>query len=426
MARRNQPRFRRILTKKGLLFIVTLAGLALTLLFISSDYSMVSEFRPFRSSPGPICRQPRLARTKKPIVLFYSKYFGEADIFKKELEDCKKCLITSDKCYYNHSDIVIFHWPDLDVSEIPAVKISGQRWILFNQESPDTIISRGVHRGKLDAIMKSMDDFMSYRSDSSIYLPYGQVIPVNVPQANRKEGDTFSHDMWIIRNKTRLAAWFVSNCHTKSKREDYVKELKKHIVIDVYGSCGDHKCPRVKDSDNCYQMVGEKYYFYLSFENSLCKDYVTEKLFNILSYDVVPVVFGDANYKELMPPDSYINALDFKEPKDLSQYLSNLSQDSTQYLKYFKWKKNFRVLDSRISLYESLCDTMCNLSNSTEQNLESHHGDQQQDETQLRVGRTRFKLDKKNFRSWWFKASRCHSWGNSLFSSFTSIFQNLN
>jgi hypothetical protein len=37
-----------------------------------------------------------------------------------------------------------------------------------------------------------------------------------------------------------------------------------------------------------------KYYFYLSFENSLCDQYITEKFFKILKskYPVVPVVMG--------------------------------------------------------------------------------------------------------------------------------------
>ena len=83
--------------------------------------------------------------------------------------------------------------------------------------------------------------------------------------------------------------------------------------------------------------------FYLSFENALCKDYVTEKTFNALRLNTVrsfaslchcsffesfykeealkckmfqvPIVFGGADYRELLPPGSFINALDFPSPK---------------------------------------------------------------------------------------------------------------
>ena len=61
--------------------------------------------------------------------------------------------------------------------------------------------------------------------------------------------------------------------------------------------------------------------FYLSFENSLCEDYVTEKLWAWLRRDIVPVVMGQANYSAIVPPHSVINALDFSEPRDLANYL---------------------------------------------------------------------------------------------------------
>lgn len=79
-------------------------------------------------------------------------------------------------------------------------------------------------------------------------------------------------------NKNKEVAWLVSNCQAKSGRLDYVKELSKYIGVDIYGLCGnDRTCPRSRD---CFKDVIEpQYYFYLSFENSLCQDYVTEKLY---------------------------------------------------------------------------------------------------------------------------------------------------
>ena len=54
--------------------------------------------------------------------------------------------------------------------------------------------------------------------------------------------------------------------------------MKNWIPIDRYG-----KCTAGGDCDNtCFKNLGTKYKFYLSFENSLCKDYVTEKLWRIL------------------------------------------------------------------------------------------------------------------------------------------------
>ena len=36
----------------------------------------------------------------------------------------------------------------------------------------------------------------------------------------------------------RLVAWLVSNCCTDSQRELYVRELQKHVPVDVFGACG--------------------------------------------------------------------------------------------------------------------------------------------------------------------------------------------
>jgi len=61
---------------------------------------------------------------------------------------------------------------------------------------------------------------------------------------------------------------------------EYVKELSKYIDVDIYGKCGEFSCDRNRD---CFSDVAEAdYFFYLSFENSFCDDYVTEKLMNPL------------------------------------------------------------------------------------------------------------------------------------------------
>jgi len=78
----------------------------------------------------------------------------------------------------------------------------------------------------------------------------------------------------------------VSHCSTYSLRANYVNELRKYTEEDVYGISGNLTCARnathwLPDSQ-CYDLLGSQYKFYLSFENSLCTDYVTEKFFEIL------------------------------------------------------------------------------------------------------------------------------------------------
>lgn len=104
-------------------------------------------------------------------------------------------------------------------------------------------------------------------------------------------------------------------------------------------------------------MLELKYKFYLSFENSDCKDYVTEKFFNILNYNMVPIVYGAANYSAIAPPHSYINAMDYT-PKALAEYLKLLDANDALYNEYFWWKKHYTVENG---VYQMARHAFCDL-----------------------------------------------------------------
>ena len=57
------------------------------------------------------------------------------------------------------------------------------------------------------------------------------------------------------------------------------KELKKWMPLDQFGHCNKKVCA---DNEKCYDSMEGNYKFYLSFENSLCQDYITEKFWNFL------------------------------------------------------------------------------------------------------------------------------------------------
>ena len=168
-------------------------------------------------------------------------------------------------------------------------------------------------------------------------------------------------------------------------------------------------------------MVNKRYRFYISFENAICKDYITEKTFNALRsvgrtirvdkgfllitqlsssflliqiiclpkeptnwknekkwffpsclkpgyciLNTIPIVLGGVNYTAELPPNSYINAAQFITPQgifklslsfkpsvffqqknvflaDLADYLYSLLGNESLYLKYFEWRRHYRV-----------------------------------------------------------------------------------
>jgi alpha-1,3-fucosyltransferase len=148
----------------------------------------------------------------------------------------------------------------------------------------------------------------------------------------------------IVTQKQKTAAWFVSHCDVDSKRNDLARKLQQYIDVEVYGSCGNLSCQH--DDPRCNEMLNTTYKFYFSFENTLCADYVTEKLFDVMKSLVIPVVFSGADLSRFIPPKSYVNANDFKSPFELANFLKILSRNSREYVKYFSWKKYYRVDDN--------------------------------------------------------------------------------
>ena len=120
----------------------------------------------------------------------------------------------------------------------------------------------------------------------------------------------------------------VSNCNSNSAREAYVEELQKYIPVDVIGKCGNTTvCRSYKESgDGCHMKLSSLYKFYLSFENSICYDYVTEKFTRALKMPIVPVAMGGANYTAFAPNNSFIDEFDFESPKELAHYLLYLDK----------------------------------------------------------------------------------------------------
>ena len=98
-------------------------------------------------------------------------------------------------------------------------------------------------------------------------------------------------------------------------------------------------------NSKCHEYIEKNYMFYLSFENSICEDYVTEKFWKFLNGNLVPVVLGGANYDKIAPPHSFINAMDFSSPNDLAEYLKYLISNSTAYNEYFKFENLSKTID---------------------------------------------------------------------------------
>ena len=192
---------------------------------------------------------------------------------------------------------------------------------------------QGGLRNRIEQLNKIPGFFnltMSYRQDSDVPAPYGQFegreghqppSGLQLEEYIRKFGRDNQH---LAEKKTGsqglTIAQYVSNCETAVGRENLVDMIDYLTPVDIYGNCGDFYCSQLEEV-NCLNLLGDKYKFYLSFENAMCKDYITEKFFMVLNQNVIPVVFTGANMSSVAPPHSYINVADFPTIQELVAHL---------------------------------------------------------------------------------------------------------
>ncbi|XP_075973110.1 alpha-(1,3)-fucosyltransferase C-like [Anticarsia gemmatalis] len=248
-------------------------------------------------------------------------------------------------------DAILFHAPEaveLSKEEFPKKRSPHQKYVFACIESADNY---PICSTKFDGYFNWT---WTYRLDSDLRWGYivirnsiGKIVgpkkkmhwvnPNKMAQVDSKLKEK-------LKSKTRAAAWFVSNCITNSRREGFAlaldQQLRRYgLELDIYGNCDKLKCPRSNET-GCNKMLSEKYYFYLSFENSLSEDYVTEKLLKALNNDVVPIVYGGADYSRFLPPGSYLNA------RELGLYLlvekmRHLMEEPELYAQYFRWRNHY-------------------------------------------------------------------------------------
>ncbi|NXO62012.1 FUT3 fucosyltransferase, partial [Phainopepla nitens] len=319
---------------------ISLKKLLITLLF-GLIFGLLISLCPFRSwepkhrYPVPSAqRLPSCGNASAPprggrslTILLWMWPFGFRFNFSEcsELLGCPgcRCRFTTRRSRWCRADAVILHhrdvcWDRERLARLP--RLPTQSWIWFNLESPSNSFN-------LSAMNDLFNLTMSYRRDSDIFVPYGELRLLGQPQPV------------TIPRKSKLVAWVISNWQEESRRVRYYRELRKHIPVDVYG-----KNHTPLSHDRLLATISQ-YTFYLAFENSQHQDYITEKLWrNALSSGTVPVVLGPPreNYERFLPADSFIHVDDFGSARELARFLLELAWDAERYRGYFQWRRWFR------------------------------------------------------------------------------------
>jgi glycoprotein 3-alpha-L-fucosyltransferase len=220
---------------------------------------------------------------------------------------------------------------------------------------------------------------MTYRQDSDIIHDYGRYIFRNLSYtihdyqavdfylSSKDNQSTFDVQQQFSSRQNKIL-WFVSNCNTRTKRHKIAEELNKAFPIEQYGQCLNTNKKKSRISTEVFEQTLFNYKFYLAFENSRCQDYITEKAFyNALAHGSIPIVLGPTkeNYKQLLPPNSFIHIEDFKSLKDLSTELDHISKDLQLFKSYHQWRIDYRLIvwPSNYYINDRFCDLCVKLYN---------------------------------------------------------------
>lgn len=188
-----------------------------------------------------------------------------------------------------------------------------------------------------------------FRNDADIQNSYGLLRKRLIPPARDYSA--------ILKSKTRLVAWIVSNNVTQSRRNDYVSELQKYIQVDIYGQGQQFgECPREHD-DECMKNISANYKFYLGFENSFCDGYISEKFYKYFNLDLIVVARGVDEYANLVPPEVFINTWDYDSPKQLADKLLYLDSHDADYLAMLKGKDEYFTIYEDYMLQTKFLET---------------------------------------------------------------------
>ena len=332
---------RQISTKKIFLSLLTI-----NLCYVFVEKSMLEDWG-YRRPTGPV---KTILLWNNPERIETSSFGFGWKAFIKNNCPVSACQILTDRneLPFDQYDAVVMNMHVLNLTDLPEQffnRSSHQRYVFMTQESPQSLHTN------ISAFANYFNWTMNFQSGSDIPLLYGRIRPK--PSAPNSTEDvekmirgTHTWAKNYASKKSRTIGWMVSHCTTPGLRESYIKELSNYIEVDIYGKCGNLTCPRNEmhwlSEPQCYDMLAKNYKFYLSFENSVCTDYVTEKFFNILTKDLVPVVYGGANYSSLAPAHSFIDAMQFT-PRQLAEHLSHLAANDTLYNEFFWWKEHYEV-----------------------------------------------------------------------------------
>ena len=115
------------------------------------------------------------------------------------------------------ADAIVFHLPTLDPVTLPNGRRPGQRWVAWSHECE-------VNYPTMDdaAFMAQFDLTMTHRRSADVWVPY-------LPRPQHMFAPP------LAKTEAAPVVYISSNPRDRSGRDDYVRELMRHVAVDSYG-----------------------------------------------------------------------------------------------------------------------------------------------------------------------------------------------
>jgi hypothetical protein len=132
-----------------------------------------------------------------------------------------RCLFTSNRSLARDAAAILFHASRLTLTDLPTERQPMQKWIFYTMESPYH------HRRRKVDLSRFNDAFnltVTYSSAANIQATYGTCAQKPAHSSSiMKTGDDPQQQQLtrsvLRQKKSKMAAWFVSNCNTAGNRE---------------------------------------------------------------------------------------------------------------------------------------------------------------------------------------------------------------
>ncbi|KAK5643436.1 hypothetical protein RI129_007281 [Pyrocoelia pectoralis] len=276
---------------------------------------------------------------KYPAIIWWTPFIFE----NKKIITCEnsyKCLVTKNRSLVSDVAAYLFYGSNFDENDLPLPK-NNIPWTIFHEESPKNlaffldeegqqlfdITATFSRNSTLPLVLQYLED-LHLITDTIYYVP--------LKQKNE-----------LLKQLSPIL-YIQSDCETPIERDFYVSELMKYIRVDSYGRCLNNKhlpeqltinkvLTNLYDED--FMKFVSQYKFTIAIENSMCNDYITEKLWRPLIAGSIPIYLGSPSVKDWLPNQhSAILIDDYKNISHLANYLKYINSNDRLYETYMAHK----------------------------------------------------------------------------------------